>query len=334
MDVDSPAGAPLKRSSSAPMINETLATNMTTSPQNSSTSRDPPTLFHFGNATPTRTRRHSFSPHPASPSMEHLRLTPRISQLRQEESVDHINQREVGHEREIRNNMRNSQSLEDLSLGLGESSPESPQQSTSNLRLIIPTIGSGSFLDTSNLNSPSPTRGTSSGFQSPTRGPSRTVLRRSESPVLRPSPLSHAGKRKLDKLDDDRMDFVHSPVKRHNSLHYPNTPSPNNPSAFPSLGLLTTTNTPTSVPSPNSVIRTTSPHLTSGSLSSGVRTPDDSLSSSGAEESQFSPASSVIVAQGVSGGGDYVMMGAADGKEVGVRVAQQQVQQDHDMMGG
>lgn len=331
MDVDSPAGAPLKRSSSAPMINETPATNMTTSPQNTSTSRDPPTLFHFGNATPTRTRRHSFSPHPGSPSTEqHLRLTPRISQLRQEESVDHINQREVGHEREIRNNMRNSQSLEDLSLA--ESSPESPQQNTNNLRLIIPSIGSSSFLDATSLNSPSPTRVTSSGFQSPTRGPSRTVLRRSESPVLRPSPLSHAGKRKLDRLDDDRMDFIHSPVKRHNSLHYPTghpnhltTPTSSSPS-FPSMGLLTTTTTThASAPSPNSTtIRTTSPHLTSGSLSSGVRTPDDSLSSSGAEESQFSPASGHVVS--LSGaGGDFVMMSAADGK---------QAQQDHDMMGG
>lgn len=121
--------------------------------------------------------------------MSGLRLTPRISQLRQEENADISNSRELAHEREIHNTMQISQSWEDLRLV-----PESnEQQKTTNkmglLHVSLPTY-------TFNCNSPSPTRG----FQSPTR--TRTIIRRSASPVLKPSPLGV--KRKLD---DDKLEF-------------------------------------------------------------------------------------------------------------------------------
>lgn len=121
--------------------------------------------------------------------MSGLRLTPRISQLRQEENADISNSRELAHEREIHNTMQISQSWEDLSL-----MPDSNDQKTNNkmglLHVSLPTYSA------LNCNSPSPTRG----FQSPTR--SRTIIRRSASPVLKPSPL--VVKRKLD---DDKLDY-------------------------------------------------------------------------------------------------------------------------------
>lgn len=60
-------------------------------------------------------------------------------------------------------------------------------------------------------NSPSPTR-LGPGFQSPTRG-TRTIIRRSASPVLRPSPLG--AKRKLE---EEKSEFHSSPrAKRFHS---------------------------------------------------------------------------------------------------------------------
>ncbi|CAH1991832.1 unnamed protein product [Acanthoscelides obtectus] len=214
MDVDSPSGggaassagggagsgggAPgtLKRCSSAPMINEANAA-MTTS-NGSSTSRDQPTYGSLFGTPNNRTRRFSasFSPVPGSP-ISGPRLTPRINQLRQEEHEGISNTRELAHEREIHHAMQISQSWEDLSLMNDNSSNSScdwkPLNKTTPLQISLPSSYGSAFM----CNSPSPTR---TGFQSPTR--SRTIIRRSASPVLRPSPLGV--KRKLD---EDRSEF-------------------------------------------------------------------------------------------------------------------------------
>lgn len=131
------------------------------------------------------------------------KLTPRINQLRQEECVDFTNLRELAHEREVHHTMQISQSWEDLRLVTD--SNESKTQKFLPLQL---NVSNCTFL----CNSPSPTRLNSPGFQSPTRA-SRTIIRRSASPVLRPSPLGV--KRKLD---EDKLDFHLSPrTKRFHS---------------------------------------------------------------------------------------------------------------------
>ncbi|KAJ8930481.1 hypothetical protein NQ314_016708 [Rhamnusium bicolor] len=212
MDVDGPTNGPgtLKRCSSAPMINE-VNTVMTTVNASSSSNRDQqPFNSLFGSSSQTRTRRFSasFSQVPGSPvsypndlyatriniaSVSGLRLTPRINQLRQEEHEGISNTRELAHEREIHHAMQISQSWEDLSLM--NDSNEAKTGKMGPLQISLPPY-SGLI-----CNSPSPTR---TGFQSPTR--SRTIIRRSASPVLRPSPLGV--KRKLD---EDKLDFHASP---------------------------------------------------------------------------------------------------------------------------
>lgn len=195
MDVDGPSSGPgtLKRCSSAPMINE--ATNVM-STANSPTSNRDQQPFIFGSASQMRPRRFSasFSQVPGSPILG-PRLTPRINQLRQEEHEVTSNTRELAHEREIHHTMQISQSWEDLSL-MSDSNESTKNNRMGLLQLNLPICGSG-FV----CNSPSPTR---SGFQSPTR--SRTIVRRSASPVLRPSPLGV--KRKLD---EDKTDYHLSP---------------------------------------------------------------------------------------------------------------------------
>ncbi|KAL3280536.1 hypothetical protein HHI36_003768 [Cryptolaemus montrouzieri] len=204
MDVDGPSNGPgtLKRCSSAPMINETN-TIMTTAPPASSTNRD--SALNIFAAAQTRTRRFSasFSPVPGSP-VSGLRLTPRINQLRQEEHADISNSRELAHEREIQHTIQISQSWEDLSL-------MSESQGDAKAKMAPLHVSLGSF--NLNCNSPSPTRICSPSFQSPTRT-SRTLIRRSASPVLKPSPLGV--KRKLD---DDKLDYYSSPkAKRFQSF--------------------------------------------------------------------------------------------------------------------
>ncbi|CAH0557380.1 unnamed protein product [Brassicogethes aeneus] len=202
MDVDTPSNGPgtLKRCSSAPMINETNA-NMTTANPSTSTARDPQPFNIFQNISQPRTRRFSasFSPVPGSP-VSSLRLTPRINQLRQEEHADVSNLRELAHEREIHHTMQISQSWEDLSI-MNESQSEANKIGKMGpLHVNLPPYGL-------NCNSPSPTRLTSPGFQSPTRTSTRSIFRRSASPVLRPSPLISAKR----KLDDDKLDYHMSP---------------------------------------------------------------------------------------------------------------------------
>lgn len=113
--------------------------------------------------------------------------------MRQEEHADISNSRELAHEREIHNTMQISQSWEDLSLV-----PDSNEQKSNNNKMGLLHVSLPTY--TFNCSSPSPTRG----FQSPTR--TRTIIRRSASPVLKPSPLGV--KRKLD---DDKLEFQVGP---------------------------------------------------------------------------------------------------------------------------
>lgn len=132
------------------------------------------------------------------------RLTPRISQLRQEECADLSNSREVNHEREVHSAMQMSQSYEDLTLVTENWSFSSSAKNNDDLgnplHVALPSIG------TSYCSSPSPTSRGGLGLQYPTTSPSPTrkfVTRRSMSPCpIRPSPLSSSVKRKFD-LDDN-----------------------------------------------------------------------------------------------------------------------------------
>ncbi|EDO64003.1 AGAP008576-PA, partial [Anopheles gambiae str. PEST] len=147
------------------------------------------------------------------------RLTPRISQLRQEECADVSNSREVNHEREIHNAMQMSQSCEDLTLvaeNWSFSSGTAPGKMVIDdlqnpLHVALPTIGSTC------CSSPSPTSRGGIGLQYPTTSPSPTrkfVTRRSMSPCpLRPSPLSSSVKRKFD-LEDNYGNCYSPPSKK------------------------------------------------------------------------------------------------------------------------
>lgn len=271
MDVDGASGSapgPLKRSSSAPMINEASSSTMTAASSSSSTPSGQTSFSNlFGLVNPTRNRRYSasFSQVPGSP-VSGLR---RINQLRQEEHEGISNSRELAHEKEIHSAMQISLSCEDLSL-MTESLGESRGSRMGPIHVSLPP---NSFT----CNSPSPTRGY--GFQSPTRS-RQTFIRRSESPVLRPSPLGGV-KRKLEDRDEA----------------FPISPRPKRVysySASDSRGLLTTTSN--SLP---------------GSLSS-VGTPE-SLSSADSPGSGFtfrkvdSPSPTLQ-----SGQGEPMIMGKSD----------------------
>lgn len=128
------------------------------------------------------------------------RLTPRISQLRQEECADLSNSREVNHEREIHSAMQMSQSYEDLTLvtenwSFSSANTKHNDDLINPLHVALPSIG------TTYCSSPSPTSRAGLGLQYPTTSPSPTrkyVTRRSMSPCpIRPSPLSSV-KRKFD----------------------------------------------------------------------------------------------------------------------------------------
>uniref|UniRef100_A0A182K4L9 Uncharacterized protein n=1 Tax=Anopheles christyi TaxID=43041 RepID=A0A182K4L9_9DIPT len=146
------------------------------------------------------------------------RLTPRISQLRQEECADVSNSREVNHEREIHNAMQMSQSCEDLTLvaenwsfSSGSAGKMVIDDLQNPLHVALPTIGSTC------CSSPSPTSRGGIGLQYPTTSPSPTrkfVTRRSMSPCpLRPSPLSSSVKRKFD-LEDNYGNCYSPPSKK------------------------------------------------------------------------------------------------------------------------
>ncbi|KAG7189693.1 hypothetical protein KM043_017363 [Ampulex compressa] len=232
MDVDCPVVS-LKRSSSAPMINEISATMSVTSPS-TSTPRNAASSFDIFSNSP-RIRRFSTSSPGSIP-----RLTPRVSQLRQEECVD-VAGREAAHEKEIHSAMQISQSWEDLTLeaeGLTFKDTESSSQQFKIERHLTKRI-----LDPLSLNlslngppmcsSPSPTRSGLNQRQCYSPGvhmvnwksnlsPSPTrktfAIRRSLSPIaIRPSCLGPV-KRKFE-LDDTGVDrSIQPPAKRISGL--------------------------------------------------------------------------------------------------------------------
>lgn len=126
-------------------------------------------------------------------------LTPRISQLRQEESLD-VNFREIIHEREIHNVIHMSQSWEDLTLVAENWSCKSDDLSNP-LQVAMPNVAP-------NCSSPSPTNHRNGVNNVPSvfsPSPTRRVFatRRSMSPIaMRPSQLGPV-KRKFELEDNN-----------------------------------------------------------------------------------------------------------------------------------
>ncbi|KAK9510681.1 hypothetical protein O3M35_005417 [Rhynocoris fuscipes] len=213
MDVDDPPTV-LKRSSSAPMINE-LNKIMTSQTSTVSFSfREPTTLNQVSSGVP-RIRRFSASCSPLSgPSSP--KLTPRVNQLRREESIDLLG-REAAHERELNSAMVISQSWEDLTL-VPETTKGDGAESLSKgkvldpLHLSLPNSGCAPVAPL--CSTPSPTR--SASVFKPSLSPSPTrkfATRRSQSPIaMRPSSLGNSVKRKFELEDSE------PPAKRFGSL--------------------------------------------------------------------------------------------------------------------
>lgn len=204
MDVDTPNI--LKRSSSAPLINEAASTSAT-SPTTNTAPRNTPFFSMFSNNNMSnnmsaRTRRFSsgsfssLTPHVNSIAQNCWgpRMAPRVDQLRAEECADVSNTREVAHEREVHSTMQMGQSCEDLTLAGLASSP-------TRITRFSPNI----------ISSSSPTR-----KYTTRRSLSPIPLRASSfSPVGRPTALS--GKR--------RCDEPHSPLSKRMCTSDRRTPS-------------------------------------------------------------------------------------------------------------
>ncbi|XP_034824690.1 PPP2R1A-PPP2R2A-interacting phosphatase regulator 1 isoform X1 [Maniola hyperantus] len=184
MDVDTPNI--LKRSSSAPLINEAAPT-AATSPTTSTAPRSTSFFSMFTNSSLPRTRSNSISCSPLSAAINipsnmqsscNRRLTPRVNQLRAEECADVSNTREVAHEREVHTAMQMGQSYEDLTLvgGLANSPTRVPRFS--------PVV------------SPSPTRTQPKFTTRRSLSPTIALRASSFSPVSRPNVL--IGKRRCD----------------------------------------------------------------------------------------------------------------------------------------
>ncbi|EDV59188.1 uncharacterized protein LOC6543340 [Drosophila erecta] len=145
-----------------------------------------------------RARRYSasYSPLTTAANGATLCLTPRVSQLRQEECAD-LNSREVNHEREVHREIQISQSWEDLTLVAENWSCKSDEFSNP-LQVSLPPTG------TTSCSSPSPTNNRA-GMRLPySPSPTRRTFatRRSMSPIaMRPSQLGPV-KRKFE-LDDN-----------------------------------------------------------------------------------------------------------------------------------
>ncbi|KAH8412304.1 hypothetical protein KR009_001120 [Drosophila setifemur] len=145
-----------------------------------------------------RARRYSasYSPLTTAANGATLCLTPRVSQLRQEECAD-LNSREVNHEREVHREIQISQSWEDLTLVTENWSCKSDEFSNP-LQVTLPPTGSTS------CSSPSPTSNRA-GMRLPySPSPTRRTFatRRSMSPIaMRPSQLGPV-KRRFE-LDDN-----------------------------------------------------------------------------------------------------------------------------------
>ncbi|XP_050425764.1 P2R1A-PPP2R2A-interacting phosphatase regulator 1 isoform X2 [Adelges cooleyi] len=205
MDVDCPSS--LKRSNSAPMIND--INNTITASSGTPLSRENQCNVFLKTVQP-RFRRFSTSGSPNIIPHTSPKLVHRVNQLRQEETIDLIN-REVAHEREIHSAMQISQSWEDLSIMI-----DSPSKVDGDGQYGKPT-GRSNLYDPLHLNlsmasapsSPSPTRSmrhcVSPSLFKPSLSPSPTrktfTSGRSLSPIsMRPSSLGPV-KRKCE-MDD------------------------------------------------------------------------------------------------------------------------------------
>ncbi|XP_069692411.1 PPP2R1A-PPP2R2A-interacting phosphatase regulator 1 isoform X2 [Periplaneta americana] len=225
MDVDSPVS--LKRSSSAPMINE-LNTTMTTASTSSST-RDTSSFSIFASQPRTRRFSASFSPgHSGGPSGP-PRHTPRVSQLKQEDRVDMG--RETAHEREVCSAMQMSQSYEDLTIMPGLTvdckSDHMDSRRSEPTRMILPPLQLNVPNCSPGCSSPSPTRpGLGRQFSpnisnvppwnSLSPSPTRKYTTRCQSPInMRPSSLGPAVKRKFE-LEEEKDQYLSPPTKRPN----------------------------------------------------------------------------------------------------------------------
>ncbi|XP_022161039.1 protein FAM122A isoform X2 [Myzus persicae] len=212
MDVDCPSN--LKRSNSAPMINDINASIVGSLPCTTLSRENTCNIFLRNVQVQPRFRRFSTSgsPHNVMPNTS-PKLVHRVNQLRQEETVDLIN-REVAHEREIHSAMQISQSWEDLSIMMD--SPTKPDEGQFGKQPggmhVRPNIYDPLHLNfsmTSAPSSPSPTRSlrhcVSPSLFKPNLSPSPTrktfTSGRSLSPIsMRPSTLGPV-KRKCD-MDD------------------------------------------------------------------------------------------------------------------------------------
>lgn len=224
MDIDPPNLCPnLKRSNSAPMINE-LGNSSSTS-QDNLRSRGSSTPVAQKNPRMTQTRRFSgsFSPsrssHSPTAPLSPLVLT-RVSQIKQEESMDVVF-REAAHERETKSKLQISHSLEDLTLDEA-SFGENKRSVTDPLKIHTSHIVMCSSPSPTNTGrqcfSPSTCLPVHQSAFSSTPSPSPTrknFTRCSQSPIsLRPSQLSL--KRKFD-MDSDDSDYMPSSAKHLNT---------------------------------------------------------------------------------------------------------------------
>lgn len=134
---------------------QSLQMASTTTSPNNNTIPNSPSAANRDNVssiyTSMRARRHSasFSPHVVGGTGP--RLTPRVSQLRQEECADITNSREVNHERETHSAIQMSQSWEDLTLVTENWSCKNDDLIANPLQVILP-VGPPT------CSSPSPTR--------------------------------------------------------------------------------------------------------------------------------------------------------------------------------
>lgn len=245
MDIDPPnICSNLKRSNSAPMINE--LGNASSSSQDNIRARNNGTPIAQRTQKLTQTRRFSgsFSPsrssHSPTAPLSPLVLT-RVSQIKQEESMDVVF-REAAHERETKSKLQISHSLEDLTLDEASFGENNKRSLTDPLRIhtshIVMSCSSPSPTNTGRqCFSPSTCLPVHQSAFSSTPSPSPTrknFTRCSQSPIsLRPSQLSL--KRKFD-MDSDDSDYMPSSAKHLNTgMSSPESDARSNPSHIQNL---------------------------------------------------------------------------------------------------
>ncbi|XP_014220423.1 protein FAM122A [Trichogramma pretiosum] len=286
MNIDCSGETSLKRSNSAPMINEIAATMSVTATTTPAPPRDAVSPFtNFSNIS--RSRRFSTSSPTAAAVMAiGPRLAPRVNQLRREECIDVVAGREAAHEKEIHSAIQISQSWEDLtfeteSLTFKDSSTESPPLGTSSQvkpdkkhKKVFDTLSLSLSPGSPSCSSPSPTRSglgqrqcfspslhaCSVAWKNGSLSPSPTrkafATRRSLSPIsIRPSCLGGAAMKRKFELDENSDRLIQPPIKRAFSLVNPSraetSTSPFSTLTLNSTGSVGTPESISSVDSPN-----------------------------------------------------------------------------------